>query len=51
MAWTRRGSIDMIFTTDVLQSVSFVEMTSAVAVDQFFVRSGKNTVKISGKSW
>lgn len=44
-AW-KKGSIDLIFTTNMLQSVFFVEMASSVVINHFFMRSGKNAVKI-----
>ena len=44
-ASSKEGSIDLIFTTNMLQSVFFVEMASSVVINHFFMRSGKNYCK------
>ena len=36
IAWIGKGSIDLIFTTNMLQSVLVVEMASSVVIDHFF---------------
>ena len=43
-AW-KKGYIDLIFTTNMLQSVFFVEMASSVVINHFFMRSGKKYCK------